>query len=180
MLKIIFCVLEKSGHVSLTVEEGVSLVGPLCPGTARLFCEGVDIAFLGWTFNEGNVIVRIEADYSISSPIIYPGFNPAFVSISVSNISSDSELNRIRYFSSVLTVDLIELSKQHIKNISCGDLKYNDTQKVDVKDFFTPNVTAIYQSGILSRVEVQLVSLLLLYSSILQTSPLYSNQYVLP
>ena len=155
-------------------------MGPhYCPGTARLFCEGGDISTLGWTYNGGNLIVRLESDHSMTSPI-YPNINPAFVSISLFNVSFDSDVNRITYFSSVLTVDLIELSKQHIENISCGDLKDNDTQKVDLSDFTTPNVTAFYQSGILSRVEVQLVSLLLLYSLMVHISPLYSNQYVLP
>ena len=155
-------------------------MGPhYCPGTARLFCEGVDITSLGWTYNGGNLIVRIETDNLITFPF-NPSANPAFVSISLSNVSVDSEVHRIRYFSSVLTVDLTELSKQHIKNISCGDLKVMGTQKVDLSDFSTPNVTALYQSGILSRVEVQLVSLLLLNSLIVYVSPLYSNQYVLP
>ena len=34
--------------VSLTVEGGVSLVGEHCPGTVRLFCEGVDLTRLEW------------------------------------------------------------------------------------------------------------------------------------
>ena len=161
----------------MTVEKGVSLVGPLCPGTARLFCEGMDIRTLGWTYNGGDIIVRILADDHVT--LFYPT-NPAFVSISIYNFSHNSEDNRLNYFLSVLTVDLIELNKQHIKNITCGDLRDTDTQKVDFSDFFTPDVTAIYQSGILSRIEVQLVSLLLLYSLIVHISPLYSNQYVLP
>ncbi len=39
-----------SSSVSLTVEGGVSLVGEHCPGTVRLFCEGVDITLLEWRF----------------------------------------------------------------------------------------------------------------------------------
>ncbi len=38
-------------YVSLTVEGGVSLVGEHCPGTVRLFREGVDITVLRWTYN---------------------------------------------------------------------------------------------------------------------------------
>ena len=37
-----------SSSVSLTVEGGVSLVGEHCPGTVRLFCEGVDLTQLEW------------------------------------------------------------------------------------------------------------------------------------
>ncbi len=37
-----------SSSVSLTVEGGVSLVGELCPGTVRLFCEGIGLTQLEW------------------------------------------------------------------------------------------------------------------------------------
>ena len=42
-------VIVGSSFVMLTVEGGVSLVGPHCPGTVRLFCEGVGLAMLRWT-----------------------------------------------------------------------------------------------------------------------------------
>ena len=41
----------RSELVSLTVEGGVSLVGPHCPGTVRLFCEGVDLTTFTWMYN---------------------------------------------------------------------------------------------------------------------------------
>ena len=110
---------------------------------------------------------------------IYPT-NPAFVSISISNFSYNSEVYQIKNFSSVLTVDLIELGKQHIKNIICGDLKDNDTQQVNVSRYFTPNnITATYQLAV-AVLKWKLVSLLLLHTSIVHKPPLYSNQYVLP
>ena len=59
-------------------------------------------------------------------------------------------------FSSVLTVDLLELNKQNVRNITCGDLLFEDTQQVKIVHF-TPNVTALYQFGILSGIEVELV-----------------------
>ncbi len=37
-------------QVSLTVEGGGNLVGEHCPGTVRLFCEGVDLTLLEWRF----------------------------------------------------------------------------------------------------------------------------------
>ena len=136
----------------------------------------MNVGTLGWTYNGGNLITRIVADDRITLFPVYPT-NPAFVSITISNISLNREVNRVNYFLSVLTVDLIELNKQHIKNITCGDLKDTDTQQVDISGYFTPNITAIYQSGILSSVEVQLVSLLLLHTSIVHKPPppLYSN-----
>ena len=138
----------------------------------------MNITFLGWTYNGGDIVVRILADELVTLLPIYHT-NPAFVSVSISNFSLNKEAPRVNYISSVLTVDLIELGKQHIRNITCGDLKDNDTQPVDVTGYFTPNITAIYQSGILSSVEVHLVSLLLLHTSIVHKPPLYSNRYVL-
>ena len=111
---------------------------------------------MGWTYNADiEIIDRIVADYvTVTSPIV-PN-NPGFVSVNT-NISFNNKTLRAN-FSSVLTVNLLELNKQNIKNISCGDLSEEDTQLVDVVDYFTPNVTASYQYGILSRIEVQLVS----------------------
>ena len=145
--------------VSLTVEGGVSLVGPHCPGTVRLFCEGIELSFLGWTYNEGiDIVSRIDPDYEVTSSPIYPGpTNPAFVSVNITNVSFARKFLKAN-FSSVLTVDLLELNKQNVQNISCGDHLYRDTQQVDVVDYFTPDITATYQFGVLSRIEVQLVS----------------------
>ena len=130
--------------MSLYCVAGVSLVGPLCPETVRLFCEGVELTFLGWTYNEGiDIIDRVGPDHPVTSTPIIPA-NPAFVSVRITNVSFDSRIRRAN-FSSVLIVDLLELNKQNIKNISCGDLLEEDTHLVDVVDYFTPNVTASYQ-----------------------------------
>ena len=116
---------------------------------------------LDWTYNAGlHIVARVETDHEVTSSPISPGpTNPAFISVYVTNISFDRR-TLLANFSSVLTVDLLELNKQNINNISCGGLPDKDTQQVDVIDYFTPNITASYQSGILSRVEVQLVGLL--------------------
>ena len=144
--------------MSLTVEGGISLVGLHCPGTVRLFCEGVDLSTFGWTYNGDSPIAdRVEADYQVSSSSVYPN-NPAFVSVNVTNVSPDGEMKRAN-FSSFLIVDLLELNKQSIRNIACGELSETDTEQVDVSDYFIPNITASYQSGILSRIEVHLVGL---------------------
>ena len=145
-----------SGVVSLTVEEGVSLVGPHCPGTVRLTCEGVGLSNLGWTYNEYYLIYRIQVDYQVSSSPVYLT-NPALVSVYITNISFNSQYLTAN-FSSVLVVDLLELSKQNIKNITCGDWSSKDTQQVDItmkrSKYFTPYVTATYQSGLLSHINV--------------------------
>ena len=94
---------------------------------------------------------------SLPLPSILDQTNPAFISVYVTNISFDSKMLLVN-FSSVLTVDLLELNKQNIKNITCRGLSDKDTQQVDVSYYFTPNITASYQSGILNKVEVHFVS----------------------
>ena len=128
--------LEANGLVSLTVEGGVSLVGPHCPGTVRLFCEGVDLTTFGWTFNGDRLIVdRLLPDRVTLTPI--SPANSAFVSVHTTNVSIDN-VTHLANFSSVLTVDLLELSKQDIQNITCGDFATKDTLQVNVRDHFTP------------------------------------------
>ena len=115
----------------------------------------MDLTSLGWIYNARILIAdRVATDHRVTDPV-YPN-NPAFVSVHITNVSSDS-LSRAN-FSSILIVDLLELNKQNVKNISCGDLSDEDTLQVDITDYFNPNVTASYQSGVLNRIEVQLVS----------------------
>ena len=106
--------------VSLTVEGGASLVGPHCPGSVRLFCEGVDLTTFRWMYN-GNIIIGdfYYPDYSTS--ILTNASNPAFVSVQLAAVSQNSLHPQFGNFSSILTVDLSQLEQQNIKNISCGD-----------------------------------------------------------
>ena len=100
--------------VSLTVEGGVSLVGYHCPGTVRLFCEGVDLTTFGWIYN-GNINIGYlyHPDDSINTPSSTS--NPAFVSVQLTAVSQ-SLLNPVfGNFSSILTVDLSQLEQQNIK-----------------------------------------------------------------
>ena len=147
-----------NSNVTLTVEGGVSLVGPHCPGTVRLFCEGVELAFIRWTYNAGNFIGEtIEIDYMVPSSI-YPE-NPAFIAVDITNVSVDNKTMLANNFSSVLTVNLLELNKQNIQIITCGDPQTEATLKVDIQDIFTPNVNASYLSGMLSTVDVHWTNL---------------------
>ena len=117
--------------VSLTVEEGVSLVGPHCPGTVRLFCEGVDLTTFRWLYN-GNINIGdfYDTDDSVTTPSSTS--NPAFVSVQLTAVSQ-SLLNPVfGNFSSTLIVDLSQLEQQNIKNISCGSPATRETVPVDV------------------------------------------------
>ena len=103
--------------VSLTVEGGVSLVGPHCPGTVRLFCEGAELTLLRWRYNETDIIESFNTN---DSPTIITPSNHAFISVELGTVTQLSD-PRFANFSSILTVDLTELQKQHITEISCGD-----------------------------------------------------------
>ena len=111
--------LVRSESVSLTVEGGVSLVGPHCPGTVRLFCEGVDLTTFTWMYNGD---IDIADSYHPDSSITIPTntLNPAFVSVQLTAVSQSS-LIIFANFSSILTVDLSQLEQQNIISISCGD-----------------------------------------------------------
>ena len=118
----------------------------------------MDLTTLGWTYNaKKQSIHRIFVDDSVTSSPIHPK-NPAFVSVGIISIeiSKNSSSEQQANISSVLTVDLLELSKQNIRNITCGDLKTKYTQLVDVTivEYFIPSLTAYYQNGLLSRIKL--------------------------
>ena len=114
--------------VSLTAEGGVSLVGSHCPGTLRLFCEGVDLTILEWKYNDSFAIGNLFSPED--SPTIQTSSNPAFLSVELSHVSSLDVV--FANFSSVLTVDLSQLELQNIVFISCGDPLTRDSVLVNV------------------------------------------------
>ena len=118
--------------VSLTVEGGVSLVGPHCPGTVRLFCEGVDLTTFRWVYN-GNIIIGdfYQSDASLSTSTSTS--NPAFVSVQLTAVSQNPLFPAFGNFSSTLTVNLSQLEEQSIMSISCGDPEIIETVPVDVR-----------------------------------------------
>ena len=120
----------RSELVSLTVEGGVSLVGPHCHGTVRLFCEGVDLTTLTWMYNGDIDIEDYYPDDSITTPTSTS--NPAFVSVQLTAVSQNLLSRNFGNFSSILTVDLSQLEQPKIMNISCGDPVIRGTVPVDV------------------------------------------------
>ena len=126
----------RSELVSLTVEGGVSLVGPHCPGIVRLFCEGVDLTTLTWMYNgDIDIAYSYYPDSSITTP--KNTSNPAFVSVQLTAVSQSS-LFVFANFSSILTVDLSQLEQQNIMSISCGDPATRETVPVDVHQDTVP------------------------------------------
>ena len=144
----------RAESVSLTVEGGVSLVGPHCHGTVRLFCEGVDLTTLTWMYNGD---IDISDSYHPDSFITTPTntSNPAFVSVQLTAVSQSSLIIFANY-SSILTVDLSQLEQQNIMSVSCGDPGIKRMIPVDVH-IIQDSVPTDPQ---LTEISIQLASLL--------------------
>ena len=130
---ICYATLSACSHVagvSLTVEGGVNLVGEHCPGTVRLFCEGVDLTSLRWSYNvTKEEIHSFYPDSMISTQTVS---NPAFISVELSSVLQSDQRN-FGNFSSTLTLNISELEEQHINEIRCGNPVTHQTITIDVQ-----------------------------------------------
>ena len=159
----------QNSSVSLTVEGGVSLVGEHCPGTVRLFCEGVNLVQLRWIYNGNNFICSFVSDSDISSTPIQLSSYPAFLSVQLTNVSSQFLARGQTHFSSVLTVDVEQLQTQGIIDISCGDVITFETIQVDpiITQETTPDnpkvssISACYHSGLLNSLQISWIKLVI-------------------
>ena len=142
----------------------MSLVGEHCPGTIRLFCEGVDLTTLRWRYNGDNVI------YSFSTtdlPMNSVTTNPAFISVELKFVASTPNDERFGNFVSVLTADITQLQSQNVGNINCGDPGTIDTEPVDIRVLqpsipITPRVSSViatYLFGALQTIDVSWIKL---------------------
>ncbi len=90
----------------------MSLVGEQCPGTVRLFCEGVHLTGLHWKYNNGmnvvTVIIFLGDETSLLNRTI--SLQSPFVSVQLLNLMSHDWIHANFY--SVLTVDLLQLQKR--------------------------------------------------------------------
>ena len=160
----------QNSSVSLTVEGGVSLVGEHCPGTVRLFCEGVNLVQLRWIYNGNNFIYSFVSDSDISSTPIQLSSYPAFLSVQLTNVSSQFLARGQTHFFSVLTVDVEQLQTQlRIIDISCGDVSTFETIQVDpiITQETTPDnpeissISACYHSGLLNILQISWIKLVI-------------------
>ena len=131
----------------------------------KLVCEGVDLEGLCWRYSSPNSTkyVNIFKFLVDASPQIFLSniTNPAFLSVQLVTVSRSPELNMANY-SSILTVDLLALEKQNITSITCGDVvTYMRILVSDIKVWDPVNtmITAIYQLGDLTSIEVQVRNL---------------------
>ncbi len=152
----------------------MSLVGEHCPGTVRLFCEGINLNFMRWQYNGMN-LEDISATFFPShtnklNRIIYLTY--PFVSVQLLNFSQPIAY-RADFFS-VLAVDILGLHKQNVTSLSCGDSTNSTKLRVDISFTFPRNLTissvsATYDEGNLINLKVQWMKLVSVSSS------LYSN-----
>ncbi len=153
-------ILCAAAEVYLTVknEENVA-----CSENARLsvmlICEGVDLVSLRWSYIGSNssksVVLQVfltdHSNTTVSS-------NPAFLSIQLVTVS---DMGTPANFTSMLTVDLMELENQNITSITCGDVATYEEKLVSdiILDLVNTKITANYQLGVLTTIEVQLRNL---------------------
>ncbi len=109
----------------------MSLVGEHCPGTVRLFCEGVDLTFLRWSYNSTNEnIVYFLPDDQVGTITLMPA--PFIESVELINVSQSAQQD-FANFSSILTLNISQLEKQHITEITCGDPKTSHSIPINVR-----------------------------------------------
>ena len=154
-------ILLAQSSVSLTVEGGISLVGPHCPGTVRLFCEGVELTSLRWRYNQNMAIISYLPDSTAPSETL-PA-QSAFLLVNLMKVTPKPNDPTLANFSSSLTINISQLQLHNgIIEISCGDPGISQVLPVNVS-IIEPSVpsspaiskvTAAYQSGELNSVIV--------------------------
>ncbi len=135
-----------------------------------LSCEVVGQSQLRWQYTTSTPSSHIDTIISFLSdsqpqntPMIISNKNPAFLTVQLLNvthsITSDDTISMLANFSSVLSVNLFELENQNVTKITCGGDVATFKEKLVADMVIMPNVTAIYQHGTLTSIQVQLRNL---------------------
>ncbi len=151
VLIILFSIISEevySSSVSLTVEGGVSLVGEHCPGTIRLFCEGVDLTVLDWRlYHDDDMYIseHFDIDNANETTKCFNDSTLDQVSASVQLVNlSRGNIMTFANFSSVLILYISQKSIgiRNVFRISCGDaLNFNETSvNISIVQETVPNV----------------------------------------
>ena len=143
--------------ISLVVDR--SLVGPHCPGTVRLFCEGVDLTSLRWRYNGNMPVISYFPDGTSTNQLD----QTIYFIIEIKAVKQNPNDLNLANFSSCLTVNLSELQSNNITEISCGNPGLSQIEPVNVSiiEPSIPNsptiarVTTEYQSGELDTLEIE-------------------------
>ena len=162
----------KGSSVNLTVEGGVSLVGPHCPGNVTLFCEGMDLTTLKWKYNENmDVISYFPNEKSSTQPTV-----SAFFIVQLKVVQQDQNNPVIGNFTSSLTVNILQLQSNNVSKISCGTpglFLQVETGNVSIIEPGIPStptitmVTATYQDRELNSIEVKWAKSVRIYTIII-------------
>ena len=138
-----------SSSVSLTVvsvEGGVSLVGEHCPGTVRLFCEGVDLTLLEWRFYHDDneyKLKHFDTDSVNDTTKVFNDSTLVSASVELVQLSQDRISRTFANFSSILSLNIqIPIGIHNVFRIRCGDaLNFNDTLvNISIVEETLPNV----------------------------------------
>ena len=111
---------------------------------------------LRWRYNHG--VNEIDSFDTNDIPMITTPSNPAFLSIELTEVTQLSDM-RFANFTSILTVDMMQLQEQNVHDINCGDPANTDIVPVDLQPYvperpYIDAVIAYYQSGLLYRIMV--------------------------
>ena len=109
-----------------------------------------------WRYN--GALNEIDSFDTNDSPTITTPSNPAFLSVELTEVTQLSNM-RFANFTSILTVDMMQLQEQNVADINCGDPGTIGTLPVDLQPNvpLRPNITtlsAIYQSRVLTNITV--------------------------
>ena len=142
---------EARNSVSLTIEEGVNLVGPQCSERVRLLCKGAHSStVIAWVQNGHTTIASFFTNARNIRPAIRSNVR-VFEEVTVPYVFTNNGS-----FLSILTINLLRLYLANIANISCGNHIIKDTVTFEILD--KPSITeltAIYAAKTLSIVRIQ-------------------------
>ncbi len=105
-----------------------------CPGTVRLFCEGVDLTQLEWRLYhaENTYFFKTFSPNSMNETINVSIL--ASASVELVRVSQDRISKVFANFSSILTLELSQTAIEiiNITRISCGDPETNNDTLVNI------------------------------------------------
>ncbi len=96
-----------------------------------MFCEGVDLTILRWSYNSTNKDITFfhpdDQAETITSMLA-----PFIESVELSKVTQSPQRN-LGKFSSILTLNISQLEKQHITEITCGDPETSHNIPINVR-----------------------------------------------
>ncbi len=132
-----------------------------------LSCKVVRQSQLRWQYTTstpsshiGTIISFLSDSQPQNTPMTISNKSPAFLTVQLLYVTHyiTSDDRRLANFSSVLSVNLFELENQNVTKITCGDFA-SFKEKLVADMVIMPNVSAIYQHGTLTSIQVQLRNL---------------------